>query len=366
MARVITHIVPYFAPTLDGVGDYARLLARQLRAMRGWQSRFIVADPTWNGPAAIEDFPAVKLANRNAAALADALRESETILLHYVGYGYQRRGVPVWLARGILREPRRIVTVFHEIWSKGSPRRSVFYLAWLQKLLVRKLLDASRGAFASTVTNVANLEQLRPGVTHWLPIPSNLPAPPQPLWRARPDPDWTPIVFGQTSPRSRTLTNHRRLIAGLHQRGLLKEILVAGRDAAAFPNPSEDIAALAGIIPTEKIRVLGEIGDASVFAQADVYLSSHRGRDACKSGALMAALSAGCPAILGDRSNSAPLREDAEILVCDGSPEAIHSIIAKKSAGQLGKVAANGREWFLRNADWPIISATIAQALEAA
>ncbi|MHC5830485.1 MAG: glycosyltransferase family 1 protein, partial [Nostoc sp.] len=53
----ITSIVPRLPPAIDGVGDYALNLARQLRKDFNIQTHFIVGNPTWTGAAEIEGFP---------------------------------------------------------------------------------------------------------------------------------------------------------------------------------------------------------------------------------------------------------------------------------------------------------------------
>jgi len=47
-------------PEIDGVGDYALSLARQLRLDFGIEMHFIVCDPTWAGATEIEDFRLTK------------------------------------------------------------------------------------------------------------------------------------------------------------------------------------------------------------------------------------------------------------------------------------------------------------------
>ncbi|MFZ4728709.1 MAG: glycosyltransferase family 1 protein, partial [Pseudanabaena sp.] len=67
------------------------------------------------------------------------------VLLHYVGYGYAKRGCPVWLVDGIQRwknlyPDRLLVTMFHELHASGTPPwTSSFWLSPLQKNLVTRL-----------------------------------------------------------------------------------------------------------------------------------------------------------------------------------------------------------------------------------
>src|SRR5438876_10815684 len=105
----IIQIVPYSPPTLSGVGDYAFLLAQELRRAHDIKTRFIVAEQdrensiekAENGNRKVEreldGFPVHRLQQRSANELLCVLSAAgmtPTVLLHYVGYGYEKRGCP--------------------------------------------------------------------------------------------------------------------------------------------------------------------------------------------------------------------------------------------------------------------------------
>lgn len=149
-------IVPRLPPSIDGVGDYALNLARQLRNDFNIQTQFVVGDPSWNGAVEIEGFPVKKIQDRSPEALLDALSEnlSAPVLLHSVGYGYDRRGCPRWLVKGLqhwrnLYPNLSLVTMFHEISAFGPPWTSAFWLSSLQKNLVGKLATISNNCITS-------------------------------------------------------------------------------------------------------------------------------------------------------------------------------------------------------------------------
>ena len=60
----LVQIVPALAPSINGVGDHARLLAAQLRQDYGVTTHFIVGDPAWDGPHIVAGFPVTRLAAR--------------------------------------------------------------------------------------------------------------------------------------------------------------------------------------------------------------------------------------------------------------------------------------------------------------
>lgn len=138
----ILQIVPYVPPPFEGVGTYAAALAEAL-AKLGIETRFLVPD-------------------RSVEGLLRGIGDAETVLLHYAGYGYQRRGCPSWLPEGLTRWKGRLVTVFHEVWATGPPWRSSFWLLPLQRRIAASLARRS-AALATTLPVYAGL--LRPWAT---------------------------------------------------------------------------------------------------------------------------------------------------------------------------------------------------------
>lgn len=138
----LTQVVPRLGPW-DGVGDYASRLGEALERRHGVTSRFIEAGNA-----------------EGRRALADALAAAAPLLLHYVGYGYARRGAPLWLARAIERRRResRLGVVFHELYATGKPWQSAFWLSGLQKHVVTRLARQCDGALLTRAANRAWLE----------------------------------------------------------------------------------------------------------------------------------------------------------------------------------------------------------------
>jgi hypothetical protein len=68
----------------------------------------------------------------------------DLLCLHFSGYGFQKRGVPMWLVqaiRGMQPRFRRVGIVFHELFApSGPPWGSAFWLAGMQKRIARDLL----------------------------------------------------------------------------------------------------------------------------------------------------------------------------------------------------------------------------------
>jgi hypothetical protein len=152
----ITSIVTQLPPSIDGVGDYALNLAHQLRKDFNIQTRFVVGNPGWDGTAEIEGFQVRKIQNRSPEALLDALAEDfcAPVLLHYVGYGYAKRGCPSWLVQGLqqwknLHPSCSLITMFHEVAAFGPPWTSSFWLSSLQQNLAGKLATTSNSCIVN-------------------------------------------------------------------------------------------------------------------------------------------------------------------------------------------------------------------------
>jgi hypothetical protein len=216
--RIIS-IVPRLPPAVDGLGDYGLNLARQLRQDFGLVTDFTVGDPDWVGEASVEGFAVKQVAVQSAAALLDVLpsesHSSATVLLHYVGYGYAKRGCPVWLVEGLERwreagSNRCLVTMFHEIYAFGPIWTSQFWTSPLQKNLAARLAFRSDHCFTSKQGYAEILYRLSQG-KH-----SKIPA--LPVFSNVGEPDYVPplversrrlVVFGGCGPRSRVYQRSR-------------------------------------------------------------------------------------------------------------------------------------------------------------
>lgn len=205
----LLQIVPVL--TADGVGGYAQRLGEAFAA------HGIAADLLASWPGVEKE---KTLRARTVEALDSALEQWRQagegpagVLLHYAGYGYQKRGCPIWLVSGIARwlargGGRRISTFFHEVNAFGPPWRSSFWLSPLQRRLAAALAAASSGIATSLPLYRDVLHRWVPGrPIAVLPVFSAVgePAEPPPLAsRGR-----RIIVFGGAGTRLRAFREHR-------------------------------------------------------------------------------------------------------------------------------------------------------------
>ena len=168
----VLHIVPTLAGRMDGVADYARTLAAGLLRDQAVQSRYLCGKTAHSSPGTEPGDRATWIRRQSAANLAEALARcaaefpgagSFVVLVHYVNYGYEKRGCPIWLIRGLDEWKRRtsrarLVTMFHELYAFSPPWRSAFWLSPLQRTLARELFSLSDAV-------VTNREQSRRWLT---------------------------------------------------------------------------------------------------------------------------------------------------------------------------------------------------------
>lgn len=295
----IIQVVPRLPPAVDGVGDYALLLARQLRAAHGIQTVFIVCDPTWKlkdrgqksdvsnqrpevrpptsdllPPVWLDGFPVYQVQERNyqllersVEALLRVLNQPgmpDTVLLQYVGYGYQKRGCPIWLAQAlrawrhqgsVIRGPvvssltsdfrpptsRRLVTMFHEISAAGPVWRSAFWIAPLQRRVAKALAQSSNHSFTNMTLHAQVLQTLTDkdeANFPVLPVFSNVGEPAAlPAWNERAP---RMIVFGSASWRRQVYAEHRAELEAACQAFDLDEIADIG-SPVELPNLSRPV-----------------------------------------------------------------------------------------------------------------------------
>jgi hypothetical protein len=202
----VVQIVSRLPPSIDGVGDYAFLLAQQLRTAYGINTHFVVCDTDWKPEDAgqrteggegkseignrksemqLDGFPVHQLREPSAAELLSVLSQAgmpQTVLLQYVGYGYEKRGCPVWLVNGIdawrkAQSAKRLVTMFHELYAFGPPWRSSFWTSPVQRWIAQTLARRSDHCFTNrmvSATWLAAASQHQVNAISVLPVFSNL------------------------------------------------------------------------------------------------------------------------------------------------------------------------------------------------
>ncbi|OUL19789.1 hypothetical protein BV378_31725 [Nostoc sp. RF31YmG] len=251
LASVIS-IVPQLPPAIDGVGDYALNLARQLHKDFNIQTHFIVCNPTWVGAVEIEDFPISQVSDRSPDALLTLLSSDGTssILLHYVGYGYANRGCPVWLVDGLQRwknlfPERSLLTMFHEVYASGPPWTSSFWLSPLQRSLAVRLAKLSDHCITSKQLYAEILNNLSRGKHNQipvLPVFSNIGEPDKVL--PLPERQQRLVIFGSVTNRSRVYQGCQTTLNDVCNQLSIQEIWDIGTPTGLAPSSIGEIPIL--------------------------------------------------------------------------------------------------------------------------
>jgi hypothetical protein len=257
----ILQILPYLPPTITGVGDYGYLLAQQLRADHDINTRFLLCDPIWHGVRDLDGFIVDQLESRQMIEFQKKLNfcgTADAVLLHYVGYGYQKRGSPVWLVRGLQRWKARnrnckLIVMFHELYAFGPPWRSSFWTSHLQRFLAKSLALLSNHCITNLQASMQALVQMtsRP-LSHFsvLPVFSTIGEPKGSISFTKKSPRMA--VFGSAGWRRQAYDAYGTVLDQACQKLGISEIIDIGPPCDAVPDLSTAWVAK-GILSAEEV-----------------------------------------------------------------------------------------------------------------
>ena len=252
----VVHITPELAPMVGGIADYAAILGGAL-AERGMAQSYLVAGhaASTHRKQIRERFPGAAVLE--AAGPEELLRGldllgAQTVLLHYSGYGYARRGAPVWLVRGLERWKRRrrqhrLVVMFHESWAFGPVWRSSFWLSRLQRHCVARTARVADAVVPSNGFYCARLE---------LFLCTGTPIRVEPIFSNVGEPGEVPpfdqrervcVLFGCGSHRRRIYERFRPYLDGLAELGMARIVELGSEpeatEALKWPLPVDRVGA---------------------------------------------------------------------------------------------------------------------------
>lgn len=338
----ILQIVPSFRPKINGVGDYAYLLARQLRAAHRIDSQFLVCDPLWSGGHQFDGFEIRKLTARRDEDLIGSLSMGtmpRIALLHYVGYGYQKRGCPSWLARGLetwkgQSGDRRLVVMFHELYAFGPPWRSSFWTSHSQRQITAQLANLADSC-ATSLQRYSDWIGAKASSHHnrvcTLPVFSNFGelAVPHPL-NSRPP---NMVIFGGTRWVKELLGKYKNETLSCCRALGVDQIVTVGSPLGTVP---VDLP-----IPVTERGFLDAAQVAEVIRSSRVGMMNYFSGYLGKSGVFAAYSALGALPVLPRFNPSDP----------DGCREGLTYLVANRIAAQvsgesLQRVADNAREWY--------------------
>tara|TARA_R110000850_G_scaffold125699_10_gene244241 strand:+ start:1705 stop:2565 length:861 start_codon:yes stop_codon:yes gene_type:complete len=196
--------------------------------------------------------------------MLDAFQDDcRCLILHYAGFGYQKRGCPFWLLRALtsLKEKQpelTLITMFHETYGQGKPWNSSFWSRPLQESICRQIADLSNSVITNRSISQAFLQRSQSKPIHLLPVFSNVGEPPSlPPFQNR---KRRLILFGGTTQRRLALENNLEEIRELCRTYQIEECLEIGPGRTSCPTglPWKQ----AGTLPAEEIS---KILESSMF-----------------------------------------------------------------------------------------------------
>jgi hypothetical protein len=252
----ILSIVARLPPAIDGVGDYAYSIATALAAKHGISTQFIACDPLQPAQPGICELEPIQVQYRSSESLLaslDLCADFDTLLLHYVGYGYAKRGCPLWLVAALrqwrqAKSSRRLVTMFHEIYaSSNRPWSSQFWTSSTQKKIATDLVNCSDLVMTNAQIYAETIAQLSPkhhGNIQVLSMFSTVGADVSvPLAQRQP---WL-VTFGNTSHRQAIYTDSLEQLTAICQQLEISEIYDIGKNSAE----------LVRAVPQVKVNAMG-------------------------------------------------------------------------------------------------------------
>ncbi len=236
--RKIICIVPRLPPAIDGVGDYALCIAQKLRIETGITTFFIVCDPYSPIIENIDDFQVLRIEQRSESSFLETLKiakinSTSIVLVHLSGYGYDSKGCPVWLLKGLQSlkmQNIQIVTMFHELYIKPKIDYKFSLIShFCQKNLVKNLLDLSNINLTNIEIHARHLKCLIPERKEEisnLPVISNVGEPQIiiPLTKRK----RTLVIFGQVGNRERAYKYSFKSIQKMCEQLNINEIIDIG------------------------------------------------------------------------------------------------------------------------------------------
>lgn len=235
----IAHIVPTVPPEFNGLGDYCYQLWKH------WPE----PKPEWHVLAtripegAHKHWPEARLIEFqcNAESLLSSLRDSgaQQVVLHYVGYGYSRKGIPLWLPQTLAKwkqaSSNKLVVIFHELFATGPMWSSAFWTSTLQRRIAKNLVQAADRWTTSCLNYYEILTEklgADPQIGATIPIGSNIdlasPAEYSERWPLTQNNQLNIAVFGTQSRRTKSLHQNQRLLRHLFDQDLVSSLSIIG------------------------------------------------------------------------------------------------------------------------------------------
>jgi hypothetical protein len=314
----ILHVVPRLSPPACGVGDYADLLANELAAQTGMSSCFLLPKSSSSKTHSEKGFQIYPLERSSLIPVsASEVKSYSGLILEYSGYGYAKRGAPIWLVKAARKfrseNPNiRWITMFHELYASGPITSSAFWMRPIQKWVVRELCILSDVARTSCELMHQLLVPL-PGSHVTLETPlavfSNLGEKPvYSPWRNR-EPNF--VIFSSNLGGANPLDSFWDQLKRDLERLNVHHVTIIGKPVIA-PTWSDSAFNQPGLLSADEISQILQVSAYGYVVLSPLYLA--------KSGIFAAFAAHGVVPVIPDAGESLP----------DGLHEGVHYLCPKR------------------------------------
>lgn len=359
---MIISIAPRLPPAVCGVGTYSLLLAQ------AWPSPeffvHLVVDGQSASCVALPQSSIVEVGHSSTRLVRELIsRRPTSVILHYSSRGYHRFGIPIWLARAIHQWKARnakaeLIVFFHEV-PAHLPLRSIRnHHGVIQKFnqFIMKILCKNASKVVTNSSEHALRLEAMFGLKNVprISVSSNIPAPRHTSipFESRVPADF--LIFGLSFTQLLTVKSFAEELAYWASTGLLRRLhLVGPTDGSSFSKAINEL--LSSILSSHQVIHHGvlEVSEISHLLQTVGFcLTQVTEKNYYKSTTFMAYAAHGCPVISRISSTSLPLN----FLVRPNELEA-------RPYEEFAPRALSLREWYFREADWPLAAKKIASYL---
>ena len=335
----IIQLVPQLDASRCGVAAYAEALGVEWQNGAGVESFYLAIRGADNG--------AAQVLTGSAFAKGAAFFEGLTrlcisregcggVVLHFSGYGYAKRGAPVWLESGMRKFRRQhptvgVVTMFHELFATGPVYSSAFWLSWFQKRVAARLAAISDVVFTNRQASANWLTQQKPELRDQivvLPVFSNMGEPTEvtaPSKRQN-----RLVMFGYQAKGCEDRSSIHQAVEILRP----EVITILGRDGA------EAIGAVPAGVRLEQLGWLPPDQISQVLSESRFGWISYAPAYLGKSGIFAAYLAHGVvPVLVGGGDLSEGLQEGRHVLF-------VNKLQAEALPADTDAMSHEGRQWY--------------------
>jgi glycosyltransferase involved in cell wall biosynthesis len=246
--------------------------------------------------------------------------------------------------------------MIHEVGGEAYPWQRGYYRIRKQLRILKLLGKLSDSVITSSKYNQQILNEICvPAITSV--VPSNIEegdniSLQQERWVDQKESNcFRVVVFGMQGKRIKTIKWHRFLLRELHEKRLLSEVVIIGKNFTQKDYSVREVEMLAKFIPKDSIKILGEQKSGAIsleLSKSHILLSHFQINDFEKSGTIKAALAHGVvPILKGNADETHMIME-----MFDGTRVGAKHLADKINMAYLSEMSKAGKARYSENYSW--------------